>query len=97
MRMKSRVVPVVALGAALAASLVGCAKSPESVEPRLLQPATRSGAQLWADHCVRCHQAPPLVAYSDSQWELISQHMRTQASLVGSEQRAIAEFLKSSN
>ena len=34
--------------------------------------------------------------YSNAQWDVIVHHMRVRANITGQEQRAIAEFLKSS-
>ena len=97
MSIKSRVVPALVSGAILGAVLAGCAKSPESVDPKTLKVASKSGAQLWADNCARCHDARPLTAYSDAQWEIVAHHMRLQANLTGAEQRAIQQFLQASN
>src|SRR5450432_662920 len=57
----------------------------------------RSGAQLWADNCTRCHNAPPPERFSDAQWDVIVHHMRVRANLTGEEQRKITEFLQASN
>jgi hypothetical protein len=35
--------------------------------------------------------------YSDAQWDVIVHHMRLRANITGQEQRAIVQFLKSSN
>jgi hypothetical protein len=35
--------------------------------------------------------------YSPAQWDIIVHHMRVRANLTGADQRAIAEFLKSSS
>jgi hypothetical protein len=81
----------------LVALTLACAKNPESVDPKSLRVASRSGAQLWADNCSRCHATRAVDSYSDAQWDLVSHHMRLQANLTGAEQRAIADFLKSAN
>jgi hypothetical protein len=57
----------------------------------------KGGAQLWAENCTRCHNAPPPDRYSDAQWDVIVQHMRLRANLTGAEAREIAAFLKDSN
>jgi hypothetical protein len=54
----------------------------------------RSGAQLWADNCTRCHYVRQPDFYSAAQWELVVAHMRQRANLTGSEARAIVQFLK---
>jgi hypothetical protein len=54
----------------------------------------RSGAQLWADNCTRCHYVRQPDFYSAAQWELVVAHMRQRANLTGVEARAIVQFLK---
>ena len=57
----------------------------------------RSGTELWADNCTRCHNARPPEYYSDAQWDLIVHHMRLRADLTGEESRKVVEFLKAAN
>lgn len=57
----------------------------------------KSGAQLWGENCVRCHNAPPPTAYSDDQWPVIRQHMRIRANISQQEIDKIVEFIKSAN
>ena len=59
--------------------------------------ANKSGAQLWAENCTRCHNAPSPAIYSDAQWEVVGDHMRYKANLTGQEVRKIVDFLKSAN
>jgi hypothetical protein len=54
----------------------------------------KTGAQLWADNCTRCHYVRPPDYYSAAQWQLVMQHMRLRANLTGGEERKITEFLK---
>ena len=55
-----------------------------------------SGEELWSNNCMRCHNIRPPTMYSNAQWDVIVHHMRLRANITGQEQRAIAEFLKSS-
>jgi len=55
----------------------------------------KSGAQLWADNCTRCHYVRSSESYSDAQWAAIMHHMRLRADLTGEEARKITEFLQS--
>jgi hypothetical protein len=55
-----------------------------------------SGQELWSMNCQRCHNLRPPTMYSDAQWDVIVHHMRVRANITGAEQRAIADFLKSS-
>ncbi len=59
--------------------------------------AEKSGAQLWGENCVRCHNAPSPPAFNDYQWETIAIHMRVRASLTDEEVQKIVEFLKMAN
>lgn len=57
----------------------------------------RSGAQLWGENCVRCHNIRPPQSLTDAQWEIAGMHMRTRANLTATETSKIVEFLKSAN
>lgn len=57
----------------------------------------KSGAQLWGENCVRCHNIPSPADFSDPQWDLIGTHMRTRANLTAAETDKIVNFLKSAN
>ncbi len=57
----------------------------------------KTGAQLWGENCVRCHNAPTPPAFNDYQWETIAVHMRVRASLTEEEVNKIVEFLKMAN
>ena len=70
---------------------------PAQTSPVVASAAQRSGAQLWADNCSRCHYARPPQSFSETQWEVIVHHMRLRADLTGQEARAITEFLKASD
>ncbi len=59
--------------------------------------ANRSGAQLWGENCVRCHNAPTPATLSDWEWEVAVSHMRLRANLTELESEKIVEFLKSVN
>ncbi len=59
--------------------------------------ATITGAQLWGENCVRCHNAPPSTDFSDREWEAVGTHMRLTGHLSKEERDKIVEFLKSSN
>jgi len=53
-----------------------------------------SGAQLWAQKCQSCHNAPPPSAWSTQQWDVIINHMRVKANLTNEEAKKIVAFLK---
>jgi hypothetical protein len=60
-------------------------------------PPQRSGADLWADNCARCHNARPPEEFSPAQWQTIIHHMRLRANLTGEEAREITKFLQASS
>lgn len=57
----------------------------------------KSGAQLWGENCVRCHNAPSPAAFSDTEWETVTMHMKVRANLDSEQSRSILEFLKMAN
>ncbi len=60
--------------------------------------ADKSGAQLWGENCLRCHNTPSPAEYSDGQWEAVGTHMRLRTrSLSPEEINKIVEFLQSGN
>ena len=54
----------------------------------------KSGAQLWAENCQRCHNTPSPSSFSPEQWETIGMHMQTRALLTDTERDKIVAFLK---
>lgn len=63
---------------------------PEAMNPQ-------EGVQLWANNCVRCHNAPPPSAYNDTEWTAITNHMQKVAGLTEDEANKIEAYIKSSN
>jgi hypothetical protein len=58
---------------------------------------SKSGAQLWGENCIRCHNTPSPAAYNDYEWETIITHMQVRANLTEGESVKILEFLKTAN
>ena len=54
----------------------------------------KSGAQLWAENCQRCHNTPSPSTFSPEQWETVGMHMQTRALLTDTERDKIVAFLK---
>ena len=73
---------------------IGCATNKQSGEVAAGTPG-KSGAQLWAENCVRCHNIRSPSSYSGMQWEVGLMHMRVRANLTPEEHKKILEFLKS--
>jgi hypothetical protein len=57
----------------------------------------KSGAQLWGESCVRCHNTASPATFSDVQWDVAVKHMEFRAQLTQEEAEKIVEFLKSAN
>lgn len=56
--------------------------------------ADKSGAQLWAENCQRCHNTPSPASFSHQQWVTIGMHMQTRAQLTNKERDKIIAFLQ---
>ncbi len=81
----------------LAISVSGTAIFLSSCSAQRLAASKQSGAQLWAENCIRCHNIPSPSAYNDTDWETIGLHMRIRANLTAEQQKKIVEFLKTAN
>ncbi len=57
--------------------------------------AAKSGVQLWAENCQRCHNTPSPTSFSAEQWETIGMHMQSRALLTENEKNKIVAFLQS--
>jgi len=86
-----------ALGVLLAGCTSHSKKPSESASAGAEVASEKGGAQLWAENCSRCHNVRSPKGFSDSQWQVITHHMRLRANLTGQETRAITEFLQSSD
>ncbi len=57
----------------------------------------RSGAQLWGETCVRCHNTPSPASFNDTDWRTIELHMKVRANLPKAQSDKIFEFIRSVN
>lgn len=57
----------------------------------------KSGAQLWGENCVRCHNTPSPASYNDTDWNTIGLHMQVRANLTKDQSKKIFDFIKSAN
>ena len=73
------------VGLGIVVLLNGCAESQKV--------AAKSGAQLWAENCQRCHNTPSPASFSHEQWMTIGMHMQTRAQLTEQEKNKIVAFL----
>jgi len=56
-----------------------------------------SGAQLWGENCIRCHNIPSPSSFNDTDWSTIELHMKVRANLTKVQADKIFEFIKSAN
>jgi len=56
-----------------------------------------SGAQLWSENCIRCHNIPSPAAYNDTDWRTIGLHMKIRANLTEDQAKKIFDFIRSAN
>ena len=59
--------------------------------------AEKPGVVLWGENCIRCHNTPSPVNFTDAQWSMIGTHMRLRANLTQEEAKKIIEFMQSAN
>ena len=59
--------------------------------------ANESGAQIWAENCMRCHQLRSPSQYTPAQWGIIMQYMRLRAGLTGTQEKKVLAFLQSAS
>lgn len=59
--------------------------------------SAKSGATLWGENCLRCHNTPTPSDFSDAQWETIGMHMKLRANLTDDEVKKVVAFLQSAN
>jgi len=76
---------------------MSCASMNGAANPNQTATPPKSGSELWAQNCRRCHNFRSPSEYSDAQWDVAMFHMRVRANLTGAEHESIRQFLKSSN
>jgi hypothetical protein len=54
----------------------------------------KTGIQLWAENCGRCHNAPGPGEFSAANWEIVGRHMRIRTNITADEERKIIDYLK---
>lgn len=58
----------------------------------------KSGAQLWAQDCARCHNMRSRSEFNHVQWRIIVHHMRSKGLyLTDAETKKIVDFLQAGN
>lgn len=59
--------------------------------------ASKSGAQIWGESCIRCHNPASPETFSDVEWDVAGMHMQVRANLTPEETQKVIEFLQSAN
>ncbi len=59
--------------------------------------ADESGAQLWAENCNRCHNAPAPGEFNNANWDIVGAHMQVRANLTKTDVNKVIDFLKGTN
>ena len=100
--MKTTSLAIPLLAAALALGLAAChtpkaASTTGAPQPTATSRPEKSGTQLWAENCTRCHANRSPASYSDTEWAVAKHHMRIRANLTAEEHTKILEFLQSAN
>jgi len=57
----------------------------------------KSGAQIWGETCIRCHNPASPQVFSDTEWEVTGIHMQIRGNLSPEETKKVVEFLQSAN
>lgn len=83
------IIGMIVVGVLVAINLSSCTASEAA--------SSQQGAQLWAQNCLRCHNAPSPKAYNDQEWDAIVNHMQKVAGFTVKDADKIAKFLKSAN
>ncbi len=91
MKTKHLIVAAMFMGAFLITAIITSCSSSSNIS------AMKSGAQLWGENCIRCHNTPSPETFGDVEWDVAVMHMRIRANLTEDESLKIAEFLKTAN
>jgi len=59
--------------------------------------ASKTGAQIWGENCIRCHNPASPGTFSDVEWDVAAMHMQIRANLTPEETKKVIEFLQSAN
>ena len=62
-----------------------------------LRVAAKSGAQIWGETCIRCHNPASPDTFSDVEWDVAAMHMQIRANLTPDEVKKVVEFFQSAN
>lgn len=90
MKNKLTAISIVMAAMIAAGAIQGCASGAELV-------SAKTGAQIWGENCLRCHNSPSPDTFSDVEWDVAGLHMRIRANLTAEETRKVIEFLQSAN
>lgn len=89
-----RTILVIALAAAMVGGLAAISRADKADKPAKKE---RTGAELYAMNCARCHAERYPTERTDAQWKTIMLHMRVRAQIPASDAKKTLEYLKENN
>lgn len=87
---KIRFISIITVLVIAAVTVISSCKTSAIVE-------AKSGAQIWGETCVRCHNSASPEVFSDVEWDVADMHMKIRANLTEEEAKKVLEFLQSAN
>lgn len=79
----------------IALTAVGCAgPSTQGSASQSRRADAEQGAEIWRTTCYRCHNRRPATEFSEEEWAVLVDHMRTRANLTRGEADAVTTFLQ---
>jgi mono/diheme cytochrome c family protein len=67
---------------------------PQTAPEKPVVQTSRSGSELYAVHCSRCHTERYATEFTAGQWQTIMIHMRVRANLTAEDAREILKYLQ---
>lgn len=58
---------------------------------------SKTGAQIWGENCIRCHNPASPTTFSDLEWDVATLHMQIRGNLTPDEAAKVKEFLQAAN
>lgn len=90
--MKTENISIIIVGAVISIMLLNTysCKQSEAI-------SQKTGAQIWGENCIRCHNAADPSTFSDVEWDVAAMHMQIRANLTPEETKKVIHFLQQSN
>lgn len=85
------------VGAAIYAASLAFVAGADGKSETKPQKKERTGADLYAINCARCHTERYPTAHTDAQWKTVMLHMRTRAQIPAEDAKKILGYLQENN